>query len=75
MAFGRLSRQQLTNTVSYQFGEIIVLEEEKAKREEIGEHGFVDLGQVVEGEVDGVQLVQLGKRTLRNVDDGVVAHV
>ena len=52
-----------------------MLEVEEPKREEVGEDGLVDLGQVVVREVDGVELVQLRKRPLRDVDDRVVAHV
>lgn len=52
-----------------------MLKIEKAKREKIGEDGFVDLGQVVVREVNCVQFEQLRKSSLRDVDDGVVAHV
>jgi len=52
-----------------------VLEVEEPEREEVGEDGLVYLGQVVEGEVDGVELVQLREGPLRDVDDGVVAHI
>ena len=52
-----------------------MLEVEEPKREQVGEDGLVNLGQVVVREVDGVKLVQLRERPLRDVDDGVVAHV
>ncbi len=61
----------LTNQVR----KVVVLEVEVAQRQEVGEDRLVDFGQVVVGEVDGVQLVQLGKGPFRNVDDRIVADV
>ncbi len=63
------------NFFKYQFRQIVVLKVEMPQGQEIGKDGTIYFRQVVVREVDGVELVQLREGSLRDVHDGVVAHV